>query len=54
MAIQFLHPTTRRLLRGTVIRTHVQTGEILVERADDDSRVWVKPSDVRPQPSPTS
>ncbi|WP_157601818.1 hypothetical protein [Promicromonospora kroppenstedtii] len=45
--ITFLHPATRVRMTGDVVDTQVQTGELLVERTDDGSRVWVKPGDVR-------
>ena len=46
-SVRFLHPTTRRTLTGTYLRTQAQTGEILVNRTDDGSRVWVRPADIR-------
>ena len=44
--VTFTQARTGQAVTGTVISTHIQTGEVLVQR-DDGSREYVKPSSIR-------
>lgn len=41
--LKFYHPTTNFVLPGLVHGVQVQTGELRVERLDDNSFLYIKP-----------